>query len=215
MAKRYDRQIGIINVNDYQENKIAIIGCGAVGSYVAVSLAKMGLQKFALYDFDKVEEHNLPNQFFTESDIGLRKAKATRDWMQEFNEEVEVETFGEYKGQKLDSQIVICCVDKMKARKVVFDACKRDKVQLFIDTRMAGLQGQVYNVDMTSKKRVALYEETLFTDEEAVQERCTERAIIFTVLGVASLVCNTIVQAYKGYELKNFITLDYTLPQMI
>ena len=43
---------------------IHIIGCGATGSWVALMLAKMGISNITCWDFDKVEEHNLPNQFF-------------------------------------------------------------------------------------------------------------------------------------------------------
>ena len=116
----------------------------------------------------------------------------------------------------LNTHIVISCVDKMKVRKEIFDVCKdNDKVQLFIDTRMAGLQGQIYTVDMTNKQEIKNYEKTLFGDDEAVQQRCTERSILFTVMGIASFVCNQIVKAFKEEELRNYIVLDYSIPQLI
>jgi preprotein translocase subunit SecB len=103
----------------------------------------------------------------------------------------------------------------MDVRKHIFERCKKNKqVQLFIDTRMAGLQGQVYIVDMSNKKQIKNYEKSLFKPEEAVQLRCTERSIIFTVMGIASIVCNQVLKALKGDELSNFIVLDYNLPQM-
>jgi len=216
----YLRQSGIISIEQFKDNRISIIGCGAIGSFVATSLAKMGLQKFMLCDMDKVEAHNLPNQFFTINDLNKLKVDATKEKMLEFNPDCDIiwsrDKIEETGFPSKDCNIVISCVDIMETRKYIFDECKRNKqVQLFIDTRMAGLQGQLYVVDMTKKKEIKNYEKSLFSSKDAVQIRCTERSIIFTVLGIASLVCNQIIKAFKCEELNNFITLDYNVPQLI
>lgn len=39
--------------------KIHIVGCGSVGSTVAENLARCGVTNMVLWDFDKVEEHNI------------------------------------------------------------------------------------------------------------------------------------------------------------
>lgn len=217
--ERYKRQVGLINILDYIDNQVTIIGCGAIGSYAGVSLAKMGLENFELWDGDNVEEHNLPNQFFTPKDIGENKAKATLHHMLEFNPEIGEKALYNpffFKNVDIHGHIVICSVDTMAARKTIFEACKISKnVQLFLDTRMAGLQGQLYTIDMTKPEEVKFYEESLFTDEQAVQERCTARAIIFTILGLVSLLCNNIVKVLREDEYPNFVTIDYSVPQLM
>ena len=214
----YLRQDGIVNLKTYKENIISIVGCGAIGSYVATSLAKMGLTNFHLYDFDKVEPHNLPNQFFKESDIGQLKVNATYKAMKSFNSNILVQSSMvkvEETKFPYDSRIVVSCVDSMETRKYLFEKCKKkNKVQLFIDCRMGGLQGQVYLVDMTDKKEVKNYEKSLFKSSEAVELKCTERSIIFTVLGIASIVCNQIVKVVKGEKISNYLVLDYSVPQL-
>ena len=45
-------------------DRVHIIGCGSVGSTVAENLARSGVTKFTLWDFDVVEPHNLANQMF-------------------------------------------------------------------------------------------------------------------------------------------------------
>ncbi len=212
----YQRQVGIVDVEEFRDNSIAIVGCGAIGSFVAISLAKMGLTKFHLYDFDKVEAHNLPNQFFKEKDIGRNKVQAIANAMTDFNRDVEIKGFlnrVEDSRFPLDTRIVISCVDNMKVRKYIFNKCKKD-VQLFIDCRMGGLQGQIYSVDMTKKKEIKNYEKSLFSNEEASEIRCTERSIIFTVLGISSIVCNQIVKVFRDEPIKNYIVLDYIVPQL-
>ena len=214
----YRRQVGLVDIESFKDNIISIVGCGAIGSYVASSLAKMGLTKFILYEFDKVESHNLPNQFFKEKDIGKSKVHATIKAMGDFNSSVEIIAFEnkvEDVGFPLDAKIVISCVDNMKIRKYIFEKSKKKKnVQLFIDCRMGGLQGQVYLVDMTNKKEIKNYEKSLFDDSEAVPIRCTEKSIIFTVLGIASIVCNQIVKVICGEKIKNYVVLDYIVPQL-
>lgn len=213
----YLRQKSIIDIEKFRNNKIIIVGCGAIGTFLGICLAKMGLTQFKLYDFDKVEPHNLPNQFFGERDIGKFKVEAMTDYMYMFNSDVKTEWHGKFTKQShLDTEIVISCVDVMETRKLIFDKCKKDKkVQLFIDTRMGGLQGQIYFVDMQDKKQVKAYGKTLFSSSEAVNLRCTERSIIFTVLGIASFVCSQIVKALLGKPISNYIAIDYDYLQIM
>ena len=213
---RYTRQIDLFDVEAFKENNITIVGCGANGSFIGIALAKMGFKFFTLYDHDKVEEHNLPNQFFREEDIGMAKSMVTALHMGKMNEDIWTKANGIYQKDEIESEIVVSCVDLMSVRKELFEKCKEsDKCQLFIDTRMAGLQGQIYTIDMEDEKEVANYEKTLFTDKEAVQERCTQKSILFTVLGIASIVCNQIVKALNEDEVRNYIVLDYSIPQMM
>ena len=52
------------------ESEVTIIGCGGLGSPLAVYLVAAGVGKINLIDFDVVEERNLHRQvFFKESDI--------------------------------------------------------------------------------------------------------------------------------------------------
>jgi len=43
---------------------IHLIGCGAVGSWTALQLIKLGLRTVHVWDGDKVAEHNISNQAF-------------------------------------------------------------------------------------------------------------------------------------------------------
>ena len=55
--------------------KIAIFGCGALGSRIASDLALPG-RTFLLWDQDKVSKENLGTSVYTYPDIGLWKVKA-------------------------------------------------------------------------------------------------------------------------------------------
>jgi molybdopterin/thiamine biosynthesis adenylyltransferase len=56
--------------------KVALCGAGAVGSNLAVSLARQGFRGLEIIDFDRVEQHNLSTQDYVGEDIGAKKADA-------------------------------------------------------------------------------------------------------------------------------------------
>jgi sulfur carrier protein ThiS adenylyltransferase len=55
---------------------VGIAGCGGLGSNAAVALARVGIGKLILADFDTVELSNLNRQYFFIDQIGVPKVKA-------------------------------------------------------------------------------------------------------------------------------------------
>jgi len=187
------RQTGIFNVEDFDQYTTMIIGCGAIGSYAGLTLSKMGFKKFILVDNDKIERHNIPNQFFNMDYVGYYKVDSLRSTMQRFSEQ-DLEIFPikqkfSNRTFKIDSDIVVLATDNMKARKQGFKAAIRDKAKLFIDARMGGETFVVFTVDLTNKKAREDYAKTFHKD---VQIACTERAIIYNVLFIAGTIANQI-----------------------
>jgi sulfur carrier protein ThiS adenylyltransferase len=70
---------------------VGIAGCGGLGSAVAIALARIGVGKLVLADFDVVEPSNLNRQQFFVDQIGQPKTKALRDNLLRINPYVEVE----------------------------------------------------------------------------------------------------------------------------
>jgi sulfur carrier protein ThiS adenylyltransferase len=77
---------------------VAIAGLGGLGSSVAVALARVGVGKLILVDFDLVEPSNLNRQQYFVDQIGLPKTEALRKNIAAINPCVKVETYQ----QKLD-----------------------------------------------------------------------------------------------------------------
>jgi sulfur carrier protein ThiS adenylyltransferase len=61
-----------------QKSVVGIAGAGGLGSNVAVSLARAGVGRLIIADFDKIEPSNLNRQQYSVRQIGLRKARALR-----------------------------------------------------------------------------------------------------------------------------------------
>ena len=64
---------------------VAIVGLGGLGSNVAVWLARIGVGKLTLIDFDKVELSNLNRQYYFLSDVGKYKAEALLEHLRQIN----------------------------------------------------------------------------------------------------------------------------------
>lgn len=54
--------------------KVGIAGCGGLGSNCAIALARVGVGKLVIADFDVIELSNLNRQYFFYDQIGLPKA---------------------------------------------------------------------------------------------------------------------------------------------
>src|SRR5512133_471437 len=97
--ERYSRQILFRGIgSDGQarlaDSQLAIVGCGATGSALALLLARAGVGHLRIVDRDYVEPSNLQRQvLFDEKDAAesLPKAIAAANKIKNFNSEVRVE----------------------------------------------------------------------------------------------------------------------------
>jgi len=98
-AERYSRQIlfppiGAEGQKQLASGRVAIVGCGATGSALALLLARAGVGYLRIIDRDYVEPSNLQRQvLFDESDAAesLPKAIAAARKIKGFNSEIAVE----------------------------------------------------------------------------------------------------------------------------
>lgn len=64
---------------------VGIAGLGGLGSHVAVMLARLGVGKLTLVDFDVVDETNIHRQHYDLADIGKPKTEALYDQLMRIN----------------------------------------------------------------------------------------------------------------------------------
>lgn len=109
--------------------KIAVIGCGGIGSYFITSLSDLirkdidGLDRINplainLFDYDLVEEKNLLYQNFEVEHLGLNKAKVLeeRTGYKAIDKKLEkAEDLKEY-------DMIILCVDNNATRQLVYES---------------------------------------------------------------------------------------------
>jgi len=203
------RQLGILAPPEHLNFPVSVVGCGGIGSPTALVLAKMGCTDITVYDFDHVEEHNLPNQLHKLCHVDRPKVVAVANVAKEFAG-VKVKTKEESVGGEHQlSGVVISGVDTMEARREIWKAVKYNpQVHLYIDGRMGAEVCRIYSVWPIDPEDVRRYEASLYSDEEALELPCTERAIIYNVFVVAGLIGNQVKKYAKAEPFAKEVILD-------
>lgn len=88
----FSRNSGILESDIMLEKGAILIGCGSVGSLVALELAKSGVGRFFLIDSDILGYHNLCRHQCGMYDVGRYKTEALRDRILQINPYAEVIT---------------------------------------------------------------------------------------------------------------------------
>ena len=99
MIDRYSRQvicraIGEEGQKKLGESSVVVIGCGALGTVIANSLARAGVGRLRIIDRDLIEYHNLQRQvLFDEEDVKnkLPKAIAAERHLRKINSSIDIE----------------------------------------------------------------------------------------------------------------------------
>jgi sulfur carrier protein ThiS adenylyltransferase len=71
---------------------VGIAGAGGLGSNCAVALARVGIGKLIIADFDIIVESNLNRQYFFFDQIGQKKVHALRDNIRKINPDTIIES---------------------------------------------------------------------------------------------------------------------------
>ena len=129
-----------------------IIGCGAIGSKVAIELSKAGIDRIVAYDMDVVEAHNIGNQAYFQKHVGMPKVDALKDTISEICS-VSVDNRNEAFTEKhrITTPIVFLCVDSMDTRrKLMKRILESPVVEFVLESRMGIDEIRVYNVNRIS-----------------------------------------------------------------
>jgi molybdopterin/thiamine biosynthesis adenylyltransferase len=149
---RYRRheQIDWFSQDKVRSSRIVVVGAGAIGNEVVKNLALLGVGAVDVYDFDRVEEHNLTRSvFLRESDIGENKATAVVRRASEVDPGVRLRAiegdFWEHLGvsQLAEYDCAIGAVDNFEARIRLNQMCLlagTSFVSAAIDSRHAAIE---------------------------------------------------------------------------
>ena len=208
---RYWRQQDIVDGDRLAQLPVTVIGAGATGSFVTLAIAKMGAKQITVYDDDTVEEHNLPNQFYRDQDLGVPKVRALERIVHAFAGQT-IDARGErYVDQPLAGAVVVC-VDSMEQRQRIWRRVRfHPQVPLFIDTRMGAEVAIVHAINPLDPDDAKTYGDSLHGSGEAFAARCTERAIIFTALGIAAIACGKLKKFVMAEPFRKTVVRDFRL----
>ncbi len=202
IKERYSRQQDIIPADRLAACKATVIGIGAIGRQVALQLTAMGIPWLQIIDFDVVEPSNLASQRYLEDDLGKLKVDATADLCRKINSGLEIHAVPERFRRSMEiGNIVFCCVDKIDARRLIWQAVK-NKVNCFFDARMSAEVLRVLTAcDFESRKH---YPGTLFHAEEAYVGPCTAKTTIYC----ANIAAGLMVAQFAKYLRQLYVDCD-------
>lgn len=187
---------------------VMIIGMGATGSHLFSQLVCLGVSKIICVDPDTVESHNLANQIYNHSDIGLPKVSAAQNWvMNKLGEMPEGYSFicgsvPEYLPESFNG-VVFLLTDTMESRKEIYKALQDNdniKVIRLFETRMGAMQGEVFNLNTDNPITMLNWESTLFDDDLP----SAEVSACGTALSVGATA--SILASFAAWEYVNFTT---------
>lgn len=129
--------IGKNNVEKIASKRVTIVGVGGVGGYVATLLARAGVEKIRIIDFDTVSPSNFNRQVVAfKGNEGRLKVEALKDILLSINEDIEVDSVP----QKLDkdnvssllenSDIVVDAIDIVKDKVALIIYCKKHNINV-------------------------------------------------------------------------------------
>jgi len=127
-------------MNNYREilktKTVGIAGCGGLGSNCAVALARVGIGKLIIADFDVIAESNLNRQYFFFDQIGQKKAFALRENIARIDPKIVVEAHD----IKLDPDSIVSLFKDCDVVVEAFDQAAMK--QMIIETVLGKMPGK-------------------------------------------------------------------------
>lgn len=213
LSKSYE----FFNPSMLKGRRIHIIGCGAVGGDIATTLARYGITKMTLYDFDYVEEKNIANQVYRVCDIRKPKIEALKEMICNINPDAEYDLELEpegYTDQTLSGYVFLCVDDIDLRRKIAVDNQYNQYIEAMFDVRIRLSDAQGYAAYWKSRKQVANFLSTMdFSHDDAKTENPVSAcnvvlSSIATVRVIDALQIENFIQFVKEGRIANVILSD-------
>lgn len=199
MDERYSRQILFEEIGEAGQRRLAnsrvlIIGCGALGSAHAESLARAGVGSLRIVDRDFVEASNLQRQtMFTEKDAEERlpKAVAAASHIREINSDVQVEPevidVNHSNVERLikGCHLVLDGTDNFDTRYLINDACVKHQISWIYGAAVGS-----YGVTMTIRPNQTPCLRCVFDEPPAAATAptCDTAGVIMPIINVVAAV---------------------------
>ena len=168
-------------------------GLGGIGSWVFLTLHRMGFKNLSGADFDTVELANVGTQCYRVEDLRRRKTdailhQALKIHKMSFPMIFDVNLF-EFEFSKFrNDAITVMAVDDMDLRKHLV----KNSHEWIIDGRMGAEEAQIRTFNKKNKKDLKAWNVSWFPNEDAEEVPCTQRATAYTGMLCAARIVSII-----------------------
>lgn len=133
---RLEKIIGKDNIEYLSKKCVLVLGVGGVGGYVVESLARSGIGKIIIVDFDTIDESNINRQIIAlTSTIGMKKVDVLESRIKEINPNcvivknsnfIDENNFNNLFDQEIDFFVDAC--DTVAVKKMIIKKCTEDNI---------------------------------------------------------------------------------------
>jgi len=127
------------HLRDKLKDKIVgIAGCGGLGSNCAVALARVGVGRLIVADFDKIEISNLNRQYFFADQIGKAKVIALKENIHKIDPLIKVEPHEIHLNEQniplifKDCEVIVEAFDRADMKKMIVETVLEKMPERFL-----------------------------------------------------------------------------------
>lgn len=187
--------------NEIQKQRIILAGCGGIGSWTVLQLARMNPAALFMYDDDVVEQANMSGQLYCQDDIGKAKVDAMTDMIESYTTMRNIYAIKDKFTQSSEAgDVMICGFDNMAARRTFFTAWNNHVMAkpeeerrkcLYLDGRLSINTLQVFCITGDNDWAMAEYaDKYLFTDAQAEETQCSLKQTTYLACMIGSMIVN-------------------------
>ena len=151
--------VGEKNLNKLKKAHVCIVGCGAVGSYVLESLARAGIGRLTLIDFDAISPSNINRQLLAlNSTIGQKKVDVAKNRIKDIGEDIQVDTLDllinqetVHKIVELSPDFVVDAIDSLNPKVCLIETLVKNNIP-FVSCMGAALKTKANLIQVEKMK---------------------------------------------------------------
>ena len=199
-------ELGLEGQEKLLDAKIAIIGCGGLGSAAAVYLAATGIGQIHLVDYDKIDISNLHRQvFYKLKEVGNSKVRSLANHIENISSSVSVSIHEEpvaknnIEEQLKSFSIILDCTDSLQTKYLLNDYCVlNDKILVYGSLYKHDGYVSVFNV--ASKEGRTAHLRDAFPDmPQKHVPNCSEIGTLNPIVGMIGLMqANEVIKIITG-----------------
>lgn len=226
---RFVRNAGSLTLAEQEyllRSRVTVVGCGALGGFVSILLARIGIGSLVLCDDDVFEETNLNRQFFCdEKNLGKFKVEVAQETLEKIASHLLITPFRERATKEnlphilTGSHALVDCVDSVSTRIILDEAAVALQIP-YIHGALAGLEGFCgvsYVTEGYGLVRQMYGDVPIKDDAKVIQEAGLFASTASSVASLeALLTVQTLLACFHGQDLppKRLIHLDLLLPSL-